>query len=263
VQVTTAWPLVLAVLVAAAFPLVWVALLRGRLARVRRELQAAEGLLAQERLERVWLASRAVTELERPLRLLGVSLDLALRRRRDTAELAASIEDAQREVERLGKLAARILILVEPRKKREDTDLGFLVRAAVEAAKPQAQARQVLLTVDGPERVLASLDTRGVQQALEELLGNAIRVTRYGGKVRVEVAEGSRGKLQVRFTDEGPGFGNALPDSVFDPFLFHRTAPAAGFGLALARKVAREHGGDVALGSPKSGGEVVLELESQ
>jgi signal transduction histidine kinase len=129
--------------------------------------------------------------------------------------------------------------------------------------KGQAQARQVLVTVEGPEKLPVWLDARAIQHAVEELLSNAIRVTRYGGKVKVELEPGSGGRLRVKLTDEGPGFGNALPDTVFDPFLFHRTASAAGFGLALARKVAREHGGDVTLGSAKGGGEVVMEIQDR
>ncbi|MFT3912569.1 MAG: HAMP domain-containing sensor histidine kinase [Anaeromyxobacteraceae bacterium] len=258
-QATTAWPFILALLFAAALPLGWAALVRGRLGRARQELHATEQVLADERGERVWLASRAVTELEKPLRLLGASLELALRRRRDTTELAASIEDAKREVDRLSTLAGRILVLVEPRTRREAGDLAAVVRQAIEATKEQARLKQIEVTVDGPDRLPAQLDVKGLTQAVVELLTNALRVSRFGGHVRVEV-EHSRGKARVKVSDEGPGFGNALPETVFEPFLFHRTAPAAGFGLALARKVAREHGGDVTLGKGKVGAEVVMEL---
>ncbi|MFO0585632.1 MAG: HAMP domain-containing sensor histidine kinase [Anaeromyxobacter sp.] len=258
-QATTAWPFILALLFAAALPLGWVALTRGRLGRARQELQAAEKVLADERQGRTTLASRAVAELERPLRLLGASLELALRRRRDTTELAASIEDAKREVDRLSTLAGRILLLVEPRGRREAGDLAAVVRQAVEATKEQARMKQIEVTVDGPDRLPAQLDAKGLTQAIVELLTNAVRVSKFGGHVRVEVEARSKGRARVTVKDEGPGFGNALPETVFEPFLFHRTAPAAGIGLALARKVSREHGGDVTIEKGK-GAEVVVEI---
>lgn len=259
-QVVTAWPFVLVVILAAGLPVLWALLLRRQLRLTREALAAAEVRLVRERADAARLASRAVSELERPVKLLGASLDLALRRRRDTPELAAALEEARREVDRLAVLAGRIQLLVEPRRERAAADLAFLARAAVDAVKPLAAARQVSVVLDGRERAPATVDAKALQQAVEELLTNAVRVSRFGGTVKV-ILEDPRGpKVRVRVKDDGPGFGNALRETVFEPFLYHRTAPAAGIGLALARKVAREHGGDVTLPEVKAGAEVVLEI---
>jgi len=243
-------------LVALGSALVLLARLRGS----RLALAATRERAARERLEAARLAGRAVSELERPVKLLGASLDIALRRRRDTAEMAASLEEARREVERLTLLAARILLLVEPRRERARGDLAVVVRMAIEAVRTDAARRQVHLLHEGPREALATLDAKALEQAIVELLSNSIRMSRFGSTVRVALEDTGDGRLRVRVRDDGPGFGNALPDDVFEPFLYHRTAPASGIGLALARKVAREHGGDVNIVPVKAGAEVVLEI---
>ena len=262
-SVTSAWPFLAVVLLAVGIPLVWALLLRGHLRGSREALAAAEARLVRERIDAAKLAARAVSELERPVKLLGASLDLALRRRRDTPELAAALEDAKREIDRVATLAHRIQLLLEPRHERAPSDLGVLARAAADAVKPQATPKQVAVLIDGPEHLPATVDPKAVQQAIEELLSNSVRVSRFGGTVRVTLEDGFRGKLRVKVRDDGPGFGNELKETVFEPFLYHRTAPAAGLGLALARKVAREHQGDVTLSVVKSGAEVILEIQEK
>jgi signal transduction histidine kinase len=263
VSVTTIWPFLAVLVLAAGIPLVWALLLRGHLRGSRDALAAAETRLVRERADAAKLAGRAISELERPVKLLGASLDLALRRRRDTPELAAALEDARREIGRVATLARRIQLLLEPRRERAPSDLGILARAAADAVKPQAAAKQVTVLIDGPEKLPATVDPKALQQVIEELLSNAVRVSRFGGTVRVTLEDGPRGKLRVKVHDDGPGFGNVLQETVFEPFLYHRTAPAAGLGLALARKVAREHQGDVTLSQPKSGAEVILEIQEK
>jgi signal transduction histidine kinase len=258
-----AWLYLVPAALLALLALGWALSLRGQLRDTRDALAAARDRLVKDRGDAARLAGRAVSELERPVKLLGASLDLALRRRRDTPELAASLEEARREVDRLATLAARILLLVEPRRERAPGDLAVVVRAAVEAVRPQAAARQVNLLLDGPHEANAPVDAKALQQAVMELLTNAIRVSRFGATVRVSLADPGGGKLRVKVMDDGPGFGNALPETVFEPFLYHRTAPAAGLGLALARKVAREHGGDVSIAGVRTGAEVVMEIAAR
>jgi signal transduction histidine kinase len=255
-----AWLLAVPPAVVALILLGWVLALRARLRGAREALRVARERTARDQAYAIHLASRAVSELERPVKLLGASLDLALRRRRDIPELSSALEEARREVDRLTLLAGRILLLVEPRRERAQSDLILVVKGAQDAVREQAASRQVVIALDGPRTLAVAVDSRALGQALVELLSNAIRVSRFGSKVRVAIEDAGGGRSRVRVKDEGPGFGNALPEAVFEPFLYHRTAPAAGIGLALARKVAREHGGDVTLERVGSGAEVVLEI---
>jgi signal transduction histidine kinase len=80
---------------------------------------------------------------------------------------------------------------------------------------------------------------------------NAVKYTPKGGHVRVTCESGPAGEV-VHVRDDGVGIPPEEHARVFEPF--HRVrgpdaAPGAGLGLALAREIARAHGGHVDLAS--------------
>jgi signal transduction histidine kinase len=96
-------------------------------------------------------------------------------------------------------------------------------------------------------------DREKIALLLHNVLGNAIKYTPEGGEVRVAVEAGET-ELTVRVTDNGPGIAPEDHEKIFQKF--YRTDDArlseskgSGLGLALAREIARLHGGDITLES--------------
>jgi signal transduction histidine kinase len=58
---------------------------------------------------------------------------------------------------------------------------------------------------------------------------------------------GSRDHLQIAVWDNGPGIPSAIEDSLFQPFVSYGKAAGNGLGLAIAKKIAEDHGGRVCL----------------
>ncbi|MEM7351149.1 MAG: ATP-binding protein [Acidobacteriota bacterium] len=111
---------------------------------------------------------------------------------------------------------------------------------------------------DGPDRLRFEGRPRALRRAFANLIDNAVR---YGDEAEVTLAEGDE-RVEVRITDRGPGIPETEREKVFAPF--YRLEPSrsretggAGLGLALARSVARHHGGDVHLDDRPDGGLVV------
>jgi len=102
------------------------------------------------------------------------------------------------------------------------------------------------------------------RQAVDNLLDNALRHTPAAG--RVEVRAGVRdGVLSVVVEDTGPGFGEALLGTAFEPFV--RSGPdgreSAGLGLTVVSMIARAHGGRVrAQNRPEGGARVTMEMDA-
>jgi signal transduction histidine kinase len=118
------------------------------------------------------------------------------------------------------------------------------------------------LDVDGPAGLTFSGDRLRLEQALGNLVENALR--HGGGAIRVEARDlGARVELSVR--DEGPGFPAAFVDRAFDRFSRAAVARSggggAGLGLAIVDVIARAHGGTASVANGDSGRtEVSLDL---
>ncbi len=221
--------------------------------------EAAERLkLARAAQER--LVADAAHELRTPLGLMRTSIDLALRRKRDAAELVAALEDTRREVERLAQLSTRLLDLAAAHRGHWDRtpgDLVRVVREAAEAVRAEAEAKGVVVLEGALEPVLTVFDAHGVRQAVDNLLSNAVKFSPERGIVLVTV-ERRNGHAVVSVHDDGPGIPPEDRERVFEPFE-RGGHGGAGLGLAIVREVARGHGGRAYV-ADEPGATVVLEI---
>jgi PAS domain S-box-containing protein len=128
-----------------------------------------------------------------------------------------------------------------------------VVRAAAAHCDPLAAASGVRVVAElEPELPPVSLDRTRLEQALENVIDNAIRHSPRGGTVRVRTAARD-GELRCDVEDEGPGFGAAELAHVFDPF-FTRRRGGTGLGLSLVQRIVHEHGGTVCASNRPEGG---------
>ena len=100
-----------------------------------------------------------------------------------------------------------------------------------------------------------------LQLAVLNLIVNAEQALagRRGGAIRVTLAE--PGDVVLRVADDGPGVDAAVAGRIFEPFFTTRPRDeASGLGLTVARQIAEEHGGALALEAGGSGATFVLRL---
>jgi signal transduction histidine kinase/ActR/RegA family two-component response regulator len=137
-------------------------------------------------------------------------------------------------------------------------DFGSVVRAAFDAVKPAADAKQLSVDLAIED---ASLRLRGdsdrLQQAVSNLLGNAVKFTPVGGQIRVEL-RASLGELRLTISDSGKGIAEQFLPHVFDRFRQEddaatRRHSGLGLGLALVRHIVAAHGGSVVAHSAGEG----------
>ncbi|MEI9938731.1 MAG: response regulator [Pseudomonadota bacterium] len=137
-------------------------------------------------------------------------------------------------------------------------DLGQLARAAFDAAKPSADAKQLELDLTVPEESFRLRgDSDRLQQAVGNLLANAVKFTPAGGKIRVELSR-SEQALSVSVHDTGKGIAKQFLPHVFDRFRQEddaatRRHSGLGLGLALVRHIVAAHGGSVSARSEGEG----------
>ncbi len=163
--------------------------------------------------------------------------------RRRARELASTVLD---EAERLNRLVRNLLDMtrleagtLQP--KREWHSLEEVVGSALARVRRQAGGR-VLAADVAPDLPLVPLDAVLVEQAIVNLLENALRHGGPDGAVRVMARREDRDAV-VEVCDEGPGFPPEDAERVFEKFYRARGGVGAGLGLAIVRAIVTAHGG--------------------
>ena len=139
-------------------------------------------------------------------------------------------------------------------------DLLALARAEADRVRLRAPDRRI--DVDGVPVIVSGDDAR-LAQVLGNLLDNSCRHAPEGGRVSIRVWAG--GMAVVLVTDDGPGVPRPDRERIFDRLVRLDDSRAtdrggAGLGLAIARGIARAHGGDLRCVEPPSGGGAAFAL---
>ena len=204
-------------------------------------------------------------ELRTPLAILRTELELAMRRPRSHAELEKALLSTTEEVERLVRLAEDLLVLARADEGRlllrvERHDARALLDAVAGRNDTRASSAGRKLDVLGPEGQVFTGDRARLEQALGNLVDNALR---YGeGAVRLEAQTGD-GQLVFVVRDHGDGFPPEFLPHAFERFSrpdVARTGGGVGLGLAIVDAIARAHGGSAAAVNLADGAEVTLTI---
>jgi signal transduction histidine kinase/ActR/RegA family two-component response regulator len=130
-----------------------------------------------------------------------------------------------------------------------------VVQAAIDVVGPAAASKDMVIYTDfDPQPAIVAADADRLQQAVWNLMSNAVKFTPRRGRIDVRVARDDSG-VAIEVRDSGEGISREFLPYVFDRF---RQADASasrrhgglGLGLALVRQIVELHGGTVAVESP-------------
>jgi signal transduction histidine kinase/DNA-binding NarL/FixJ family response regulator len=228
-------------------------------ARLYREARTA----VQARDEFMAIASH---ELRTPLTPLQLELDtLATALVRDDwsrQRLAAKVDKASRQTERLSKLVENLLdmsriatgkLVLEP----EPVDLGTLARELADRFTQQARASETELIVRVDGGVVGRWDRVRLEQVLSNLIANAIKYGR-GKPVEITVRR-SESAAELRVIDRGIGVSPEDAARIFDRFeraVSIHNYGGLGLGLYISREIVEAHGGTITVTSKVGQGAV-------
>jgi len=152
-----------------------------------------------------------------------------------------------------GKIYDLVVDMLSYSKEREpnieSTDLNGVARDVIELLAPRAKDLGIEL-LDRLEDQLPKCpaDPEGVHRALLNIVGNALDAVEDAEQPRVIVTTGvEQDGAWVRFEvrDNGGGIAPEKINDIFRPFVSTKGARGTGLGLAVSRKILREHGGDI------------------
>jgi signal transduction histidine kinase len=178
------------------------------------------------------------------------------------AEMRRALDDAHHLVSRLNNLAAVARLRTNTdQRPHESVDVGALVERVVSGRVPLAQARNVDVAATLPSGpVLWQADPILLEQALANVIDNAILHNRPGGRVTIDLKGYDRDRrFTLRVIDDGPG----VTDEAFAALTANRrfrgdegrsARAGRGLGLAVAREVTDRVGLQLELRRPSAGG---------
>ena len=186
-------------------------------------------------------------------------------------------KDAQRflaivltQADRLNAIIEDLLVLsrVEQEKAEHLLDRGpvdAVVRSAIQFCAPRAETRNITVNLESRGPVEGRINPALLEQALVNLVDNAIKYSDDGSAIDVMVGSDSEG-IAIQVTDHGCGIAADHQPRIFERFYRvdksrSRELGGTGLGLAIVKHIAQTHGGSIEVKSrPGSGSTFTLRL---
>ena len=157
-------------------------------------------------------------------------------------------------LDEMQNMAEATLAFVREQSEREDTrtvDLTSLISSLCDDLSDLGKD----VVFDPGEKILCRCRPSGIKRVLRNIIENAVR---YGDRARVKLVQDA-GHVVVTVDDDGPGIRSEDLEDVFQPFVRLETSRSketggVGLGLAIARSIIRNHGGDITLRNRAGGG---------
>jgi signal transduction histidine kinase len=152
-----------------------------------------------------------------------------------------------------GKIYELVMDMLSYSKEREpaieDTDLNQIVRDVLELLDGRFKELGVKLEtrLDDPLPTVQA-DPEGLHRALLNLVSNALEAVEERENPFVAVGtslDPVEGWVRIQVIDNGVGISPQMVADIFKPFVSTKGSKGTGLGLAVSRKILREHGGDI------------------
>ncbi len=193
------------------------------------------------------ITSEIAHEIRNPLSIIATAAETMETKELSREELLKFVRDIRDEIKRMSNLLRRILSL-PPQSVRGDEQCD--VREAVERtfkliSKKAVEKHISLGLMCETQNCFARINRESFIQVCLNLSLNAIESLPEGGKFQVVLSE-RNGKVELLFSDNGPGIPKEIVGNIFEPF-FTTKRNGTGLGLAVSRRIIKEAKGSLEL----------------
>jgi two-component system OmpR family sensor kinase len=199
---------------------------------------------------------RFVADAAHELRTPLTALSLQAERLAETPlppPAAERLQALRRGIERGRGMLEQLLALARAQTLNEPPATAVSVlttyRRVLEDLMPLAQAKKIDIGVEGSQDAWVKANEIDLLTLVKNLVDNAIRYAREGGRVDLSVATTPDRQVVLRICDDGPGIPNEERSRVFDPF--YRSVESkqvgSGLGLSIVKAIADRYGASVLL----------------
>ncbi len=213
-----------------------------------------ERLLSEEKLAAVGRLSGAIAhEIRNPVAVIASALSTASRGNLEDSEREEMFGIAGKEAERLEKLTTDFLAYARPRfPETTSTSIADTLGYVIDVCRPRSSAKRVTTVAEDSGELAANIDAAQVQQALINLVMNAVDASPPGGRVVLRANATGKGSIHIDVEEASEPIPADAVGRLFEPF-FTTKPEGTGLGLAIAMNIARAHQGDLFLSANQAG----------
>jgi two-component system, NtrC family, sensor kinase len=168
----------------------------------------------------------------------------------------ATLMTMQSEVKRVAKIVADMRKLTEQEGMQAGRKFAVSspVQAALDSFDKELREKKITVVAD-LQRCEAQGDAAQIQQAVANLLENAIHAMPDGGELKVMLADVGGDAVKLTVSDTGKGVPSAIRERIFDPFFTTKDEPGGvGMGLPISHRIVEAHHGKLILESAEGKG---------
>ncbi|MBI3851540.1 MAG: ATP-binding protein [Verrucomicrobia bacterium] len=200
-------------------------------------------------------------DLRTPMARLRGTAELALQSSGNPEACREALADSMEESERVLTMLKTLMDISEAETgtmKLDITDINLpaLISNVIELYQIVAEDKKISLTANAPANLTLQADRNRIQQALANLIDNAIKYTAAGGKVEIVAAQ-KNGQIIISVKDTGLGISAEELPRIWDRLYRgdkSRNEKGLGLGLSLVKAVVQAHRGSVEVSSePEKG----------
>ncbi len=214
-----------------------------------RRVTAIEQLRHADRLRTVGtLASGIAHELGTPLNVIAMRAKMIATGEIPESEAPASAKIIVAQADRVTKIVRQLLDFARRRApNRAEADLGELAERTAQLLEGLAKKARVELVVKRDAPVRAKVDAAQIEQALTNLVINAVHAMPDGGTITVTTREETARERRcavVEVTDTGTGISKENLERIFEPFFTTKAVgDGTGLGLSVTHGIIADHEG--------------------
>jgi polar amino acid transport system substrate-binding protein len=206
------------------------------------------------------LAATIAHEINNPLEAVTNCIYLTSSSPKLDPELKEHLGTAERELQRVAKIAKQTLGFYRENTKPSMVDIRTLVDEVVELYHPKFKSKDIRLSIehDGCCGQLFAVGGE-IRQVISNLLVNAVEASKSKGSVKIRTSRiPLSGSTYTRVTvaDTGTGISAASRSHIFEPFFTSKAAVGTGLGLWVSRQIVEKHKGSIRVRSVEGKGTV-------
>jgi two-component system NtrC family sensor kinase len=217
--------------------------------RTSAHVATVEQLRHRDRLALVGqIASGLAHEMGTPLNIISGRSKLLAELGRAQPGIVDHARSILEQTERMTAIIRQLLDFARRRGPEPGTsDVYELSRRVLDLLRPFADRKRVALKIEPSQGAcVAGVDYNQIQQALSNLVVNAIQAMPDGGEVRVQVRPQPDGGVSLSVRDTGKGIPPELLGRIFEPFFTTQGAgEGTGLGLSITEGIVRDHRGTI------------------